>query len=89
MGRQELEIEVKAIHKRIESQKAQRSSAWSSWHTAKALEANLIEQGASTKDVNKEISKISGLISTLNYSIIGLQREYEKKCSLLIKYIVE
>lgn len=89
MGRQSLEIEVKALHKRIESQKKQRTEAWASWHVAKELEAKLIEANQSTKEVGKEISKISGLISSLNCSILGSQREYKDKCALLIKYIVE
>ncbi len=89
MGRQSLEIEVKALHKRIESQKSQRANAWISWHEAKAREEQLIEAKQSTKEIGKEISNISGLISSLNHSIMGAQREYTDKCSLLIKYIVE
>ena len=89
MGRQSLEIEVKALHKRIESQKSQRSAAWQSWQELKVEEERLIEASQSTKEVGKEISKILGLISSLNHSIMGAQREYKDKCSLLIKYIVE
>lgn len=89
MGRQSLEIEVKALHKRIESQKSQRTAAWSSWHDAKAREEQLLEAKQSTKEIGKEISNISGLISSLNLGIMGSQREYKDKCALLIKYIVE
>ena len=89
MGRQSLEIEVKALHKRIESQKSQRSAAWQSWQELKVEEEQLIESSQNTKEVGKKISQILGLISSLNHSIMGAQCEYKDKCSLLIKYIVE
>jgi hypothetical protein len=89
MGRQQLEIEVKALYKRIQSQKSQRSDAWNTWNCKIKEQAALEEKGSSVKEITKEISSISGLISSLNYSIMGSQREYTEKCTLLIQYIVE
>lgn len=91
MSRQSLEIEVKALHKRIESQKAQRAEAMIRWKELLEPYHKLDHDNDEKlpKSEGKEFMKLSRLISQLNYSIMGAQREYKEKTVLLIQYIVE
>lgn len=92
MGKGTLEIEIKALHVRIENLKAQRTELTSvrwrelltSYH-----ELDHDKDERLPKNMGKEFMQTQNLITKLNYAIMGLQREYKDKCALLIKYIVE
>lgn len=91
MGRQKVEIEVKALHKRIQSLKAQRTEIRTEW--SKHLDAfhklDHDKEERLPKAQGKEFSKAQSLFSKLNHAIMGAEREYKEKCTLLISLIVE
>lgn len=81
MKQGDLEQQVKHLHKRIEQMKAQRTEAWSKWQELQNVQA--------TREIQKEISSLSGLICSLNYSIMGTQKTYKEACSELISFITK
>lgn len=73
--------ELRSTFHRIEDLKTVRSESWIAWHKLNDLEQR-------TKEEGKELSRLSSLISSLNYEISGLQITFKELSEAFIKQVV-
>ncbi|SOK58721.1 hypothetical protein [Yersinia phage fHe-Yen9-04] len=72
---------LKNMNQRIQTLRSQRDLAWSDWSKLNSIETK-------TKDESKDLSKISGFISKLNYEIRGLELSFNELKKQVIDEII-
>ncbi|SOK59256.1 hypothetical protein [Yersinia phage fHe-Yen9-03] len=72
---------LKNMNQRIQTLRSQLDLAWSDWSKLNSIETK-------TKDESKDLSKISGFISKLNYEIRGLELSFNELKKQVIDEII-
>ena len=75
------EDKLKSTFQRIEDLKIVRKESWVAWHVLNNMEQR-------TKEEGKEQTRLSTLITSLNYEIVGLQKTFKEDSEEFIKQIV-
>lgn len=73
--------ELRSTYQRIEDLKVVREETWLAWH-------KLNDQEQRNKEEGKELQRLSGLITSLNYEIRGLDITFKEMSAEFIKQVV-